>query len=269
VDDSTVATSLEAKLYEVMSLGTRTTLRPVIWSDVDSNGRLKRREPSISSDDNDGDCHSSSRKKTRTSSHNAVYYPPRLSPSEILWRDRYNFLSQRGYQLRPRYQPNWTPTMLGSSHHTTGEDHIMQIVCFILVSFSHIGEFISQLPRVLDAIRRQDGLVVCIKMVKEPSKTRQITISEFFSSRRMTNDTRNHVVPLYDKFVDVYTTDIQFMVMPVLRRFDNPEFVASCEVIDFVSQALEVCVLIYSMVHSHRLTERPNPRDWRSFTKIL
>lgn len=79
-------------------------------------------------------------------------------------------------------------------------------------------------------------------MITEAPKTRQITISEFFSSRRMTSDTRNHVVPLYDSFVGVYAPRIQFMVMPVLRRFDNPEFVAPCEVIEFVSQALEVCV---------------------------
>ena len=60
----------------------------------------------------------------------AVYYPPDLNPSELLWRDRYTSLYQRGYQLRPRYQPTWTPTRLGNGrHHHSGEDHIMQIVC--------------------------------------------------------------------------------------------------------------------------------------------
>jgi len=56
----------------------------------------------------------------------------------------------------------------------------------------------------------------------------------------MTSDTRNHVVPRFDSFLDSYDPNLQFIVMPVLRRFDDPEFVAPCEVVDFISQALEV-----------------------------
>ena len=58
-------------------------------------------------------------------------------------------------------------------------------------------------------------------------------------------DSRNHVVPFYASFSDYKFPDVQFMVMPVLRRFDDPEFMYGCEVIDFVSQVLEVrCVLM-------------------------
>jgi len=56
----------------------------------------------------------------------------------------------------------------------------------------------------------------------------------------MTEDSRNHVVPLYDVFVDAVKPHIQYMVMPVLRRFDDPEFVTVGEVVEFISQALEV-----------------------------
>jgi len=134
--------------------------------------------------------------------------------------------------------------------HVGGEDHIMQIVrsfglCGPLSPRSH--DRYSQLPQVLDAIRRQDGLVVCVKMIQEPRKARQIKITEYFSTRRMTGDSRNHVVPFYDNFGDSYTPNIQFMVMPVLRRFDDPEFVMVCEVVDFITQALEVCAPIYVM----------------------
>lgn len=68
------------------------------------------------------------------------------------------------------------------------------------------------------------------------------------------------------------------MVMPVLRRFDDPEFVAPCEVVDFISQALEVRFRVLSggALHSLRRTERPNDfyaffgdRDWRICTRIL
>lgn len=80
-----------------------------------------------------------------------------------------------------------------------------------------------------------------MKLIQDPGKLLQTRILEHFSMKRMTSDTRNHVVPLFDFFPDSYDPNLQFMVMPVLRRFDDPEFVAPCEVIDFISQALEVC----------------------------
>ena len=44
--------------------------------------------------------------------------PVDLSLLEIRWRDRQPFLEYKGYMLRPRLRPGWTPSWL-----TTGEDH--------------------------------------------------------------------------------------------------------------------------------------------------
>ena len=63
----------------------------------------------------------------------------------------------------------------------------------------------------------------------------------------MLEDSRNHVVPFYSTFSDREYPDIQFMVIPVLRRFDDPEFTFGCEVIDFVSQVLEVRIFSSSL----------------------
>ncbi|KDR84181.1 hypothetical protein GALMADRAFT_56099 [Galerina marginata CBS 339.88] len=227
-------------------------LRPVVWSDVDSRGHTLRRERSPEpgpSDQYEGDDDSPARKKKKAFGLPAVYYPPHLSPSEKVWRDRYGYLYQRGYQVRPRYQPNWTPTCFGNGrHHHSGEDHIMQI-----------------LPQVLDGIRRQDGLVVCIKMIQDPRKIKQIKITEYFSSRKMTADSRNHVVPFYDTFGDQYSAHIQFMVMPVLRRFDDPDFLMVCEVVDFVSQVLEGLTFLHeNNVAHHNLTAEHIMMDAKS-----
>jgi hypothetical protein len=93
-----------------------------------------------------------------------------------------------------------------------------------------------------------DGLVVCLKMIQDPKKLNQIKITEYFTSRRMIEDSRNHVVPFYSTFSD---RGIQFMVMPVLRRFDDPAFMFGCEVIDFVTQILEVrCTFLYVLFFS-------------------
>ena len=117
----------------------RPTLRPVDWSDVDSRGRYLRRKRSLEEESGEEDpqiisptndkSSSPPRKRKKVFGLPAVYYPPTLSPSEKLWREHYNFLNHRGYILRPRYQPNWTPTLLGNGrHYHSGEDHIMQIV---------------------------------------------------------------------------------------------------------------------------------------------
>ena len=64
----------------------------------------------------------------------------------------------------------------------------------------------------------------------------------------MTEDSRNHVVPFYATFPDHESPDVQFMVMPVLRRFDDPEFMFGCEVTEFVSQVLEVSYNLFDDV---------------------
>lgn len=38
------------------------------------------------------------------------YYRHRLSKPEIFWRDQSLWLNENGYQLRPRYHPEWVPS---------------------------------------------------------------------------------------------------------------------------------------------------------------
>ncbi len=38
-----------------------------------------------------------------------------LSKREIFWRDRYDWLQQSGYSLRPRYAPDWVPSWKGTN----------------------------------------------------------------------------------------------------------------------------------------------------------
>lgn len=33
-----------------------------------------------------------------------------LYPTEVYWRDRYHWLLENGYRLRPRYHPEWIPS---------------------------------------------------------------------------------------------------------------------------------------------------------------
>ncbi|KAF9562452.1 hypothetical protein CPC08DRAFT_706660 [Agrocybe pediades] len=212
----------------------RPTLRPVDWSNVDSKGHTIRRARSSDDEDDDSSDHPS-RKKYKAVGQAAIYYPPTLTPAELMWRQRYGFLYQRGYQLRSRYHPEWTPLISGNGrHHHSGEDHIMQI-----------------LPQVLDAVRLRDGLVVCIKMIQDLRKLQQVQITQYFSTDRMMEDSANHVVPCYDAFLDGYSSHVQFIVMPVLRRFDDPEFLVASEVMDFVTQVTEGLAFLHKNNVAH------------------
>jgi hypothetical protein len=44
--------------------------------------------------------------------------PVNLSSYEVKWRDRQPFLESKGYMLRPRLRPGWTPSWL-----STGQDY--------------------------------------------------------------------------------------------------------------------------------------------------
>jgi hypothetical protein len=45
---------------------------------------------------------------------NNVLGASRLNALETAWRDRYDYLVDNGYRLRPRYRPGWKGSWLGS-----------------------------------------------------------------------------------------------------------------------------------------------------------
>lgn len=53
-------------------------------------------------------------------------------------------------------------------------------------------------------------------------------------------DPTNHCAPALDYFSDDRDTTCNFIVMPLYRDFDDPEFYAVGEVIEFIRQTMEV-----------------------------
>lgn len=48
---------------------------------------------------------------------------------EVFWRERFDFLKDRGYILRPRFKPEWTPSWIGTNRHPNFcEDSIRSMV---------------------------------------------------------------------------------------------------------------------------------------------
>ena len=97
---------------------------------------------------------------------------------------------------------------------------------------------------LIDAIRVSDDSVVAIKSVKR--STDELSVAQFLSSQQFLRDETNHCVPIFEVLEDPIDTSASLMVMPYLRPFNNPEFRTIGEVVDFVSQTLEVCVLEFN-----------------------
>lgn len=72
---------------------------------------------------------------------------------------------------------------------------------------------------------------------KLPKGAKEKQIAQYLSSF---NDSINHCVPILDSFPDEKDDKIEFIVMPLLRRFNSPPFHSVDEVVDLIQQTLEV-----------------------------
>jgi hypothetical protein len=70
----------------------------------------------------------------------------------------------------------------------------------------------------------------------------EVEIGRYLSSEHMLRDPTNHCVPIIDHFRDPTDPVIEYIVMPILRPFNDPAFRVIGEVVDFVSQVLEVSI---------------------------
>ncbi|KAI0765720.1 hypothetical protein BD413DRAFT_165389 [Trametes elegans] len=158
-----------------------------------------------------------------------------LLPSEAEWRERREYLQQRGYQLRKRYSKQWKPSWTGTnlSPHFC-EDSIM------------LGKF-----NVIDATRILDNARVAIKVF--PNHSQELSIARYLTS---VHGADNHCVSALDDFPDPLDSQKSLMVMPYLRPFNNPEFQAVGDVVDFVHQMLRVRGEGLSFLHQHRIAHR-------------
>ncbi|KII88221.1 hypothetical protein PLICRDRAFT_110166 [Plicaturopsis crispa FD-325 SS-3] len=156
-----------------------------------------------------------------------------LNTSERKWRDLYTTFKQRGYILRRRYDPNWTPSWIGTNLDPTWcEDSIRPIVY-----------------NVIDATRIAGGQVA-IKLVE--NNTPEVRIAQYLTSPDLLWNPINHCVPIIDVIPDPKSRNLSYLVMPLLRPFDDPDFCFVGEVIDFIGQTLQGLTFIHDQNIAHR-----------------
>lgn len=58
-------------------------------------------------------------------------------------------------------------------------------------------------------------------------------------------DPTNHTVPVLNHFTDESDPKVTFLIHPLLREFNKPEFYVVSEMIDFIKQTLEVRTFVH------------------------
>ncbi|KAJ7512950.1 kinase-like domain-containing protein [Mycena galericulata] len=141
-----------------------------------------------------------------------------LYTNEEFWVDSQPFLLTQGYQLRPRYSPDWIPSWtLKRNFYNEYEDKLS-----------------VHYKRVLDATRIDDGKKVILKRIETDSD--EMAIVKYLDSVR--TDPRNRTIPILDIF-PMPDSPWSFLVMPYCRRFIYPPFHCRNEFVEAMTQFLE------------------------------
>ncbi|KAJ7199353.1 hypothetical protein B0H12DRAFT_1165383 [Mycena haematopus] len=155
----------------------------------------------------------------------------RLEEIEKWWVEHQPFLLSRGYALRPRYKPNWTP-----SWELPGNEDLSS-------------------RNVLDAVRIADNVKVVLKLVS----TNEMRLSWWFGQclPALEPDSRNRGVPLLERldFKALNIIDEKYdaiVVFPFLRQFDDPPFRQLSEVTEAVGQFLQGAEYMHARNVAHR-----------------
>ncbi|KDQ16997.1 hypothetical protein BOTBODRAFT_106372 [Botryobasidium botryosum FD-172 SS1] len=166
-----------------------------------------------------------------------------LRDSEKFWASQQPFFQSKGYQLRPRYRPGWVKSW--------GDDPGL---------LTHVEDAITcMMPalRVMDGIRISDGAVILFKRILRTQSANEIEISRYLSQEDFLTDRRNHCVPLLDVLDSGEGEDV-FLVMPLLRDFEDPELESVDDAVDFVGQTLEGLSFMHEKGVAHRDCARYN-----------
>lgn len=97
-----------------------------------------------------------------------------------------------------------------------------------------------------------DGRYVALKKASRTSHYRELEILKKFTSGAFTNDPQNHTVPVIQVLEVPDDNDLVIIVMPLLRRFDNPWFKTISEAVECIRQLFEAVQYLHKNRVAHR-----------------
>ncbi|KAJ7164807.1 kinase-like domain-containing protein [Mycena crocata] len=154
----------------------------------------------------------------------------------MFWYNHRDWLETRGYILRARYQAGWKPSWKGTKKNPEAcED-----------SKTYMR------PSIMDATHVEDGAFVMLKKISRTRYPSEVDIVGWFSEEPQRSDPENHCVPVREILQSPHDPDIQFIVMPLLQKYDKPRFDTIGEAVAFFRQILEGM----RYMHKHHIVHR-------------
>ncbi|VDB87023.1 unnamed protein product [Peniophora sp. CBMAI 1063] len=171
----------------------------------------------------------------------------RLYPYEKKWQMRQPWLLELGYSLRPRFRVGWVPTWQKF-------EWLPKWVKYGLLSpYTREDSLALEYGSlIMDATRLSDGAYVIMKAVDNSRYPNEVAITTYLSSAGLARDPRNHCVPVLDSFDAPDDPTRTIIVLPLLRRFDDPPFETVGEAVDCIRQLLEGLQFMHEQYIAHR-----------------
>ncbi|KIJ28274.1 hypothetical protein M422DRAFT_189907 [Sphaerobolus stellatus SS14] len=159
-----------------------------------------------------------------------------IYPTEQFWKKHQPWLASKGYMLRPRYHAGWVPSWTETNRRPDAcEDGLINFVSYLL-----------------DATRISDQLPVILKMIWRASHPKEADLTLRLSSPPFGLDPQNHCVPVLDVLRVPGYEELDLLVMPLLRSFDDPPMKTVGEFVGFAVQIFEGM----RFLHRHRVAHR-------------
>ncbi|KAI0358586.1 hypothetical protein OH77DRAFT_1397446 [Trametes cingulata] len=152
----------------------------------------------------------------------------KLTKAECWWRDHQAWLAERGYALRSRYRPGWTPSW---------QDKPQSF------AMDHEDWHMAERAFLLDALRISDNSLVILKRVKKSWNPEEVQLHQYLYSDSLKSDPRNHTVPIIETLEVPDDDDSTIMVLPLFRDCNDPCWLTIGEILSFIGQVLEVSAL--------------------------
>ncbi|KAF8885559.1 kinase-like domain-containing protein [Gymnopilus junonius] len=162
-----------------------------------------------------------------------------LTEGEVFWRDNYEWLKEKGYQLRSRYAPDWIP-----SWKTSGKPRYRSEDSHPLLN-----------TQINDAIHVDTGSRVALKRLNTKDHPSEESIMRFFSSELLSKDPHNHCIRLLDVLHPLCKDgddEVIILVMHFLHPFNTPNFDTFGEAIGCIRELFEGVEFMHENRVAHR-----------------
>ncbi|KAK0491842.1 hypothetical protein EDD18DRAFT_1290915 [Armillaria luteobubalina] len=104
---------------------------------------------------------------------------------------------------------------------------------------------------IIDATRTEDDKLVALKKISKMDFPFELGLGTFLSSSPLSDNPRNHCVPVYEVLQSPHDPDVQLIVMPRLREAHTPSFDTVGEFVDAFQQIFEVPSVYYGIEFMH------------------